>query len=174
LVQSAVITPGLGQVGSGASSRVVKPTTTTTYTLTATGCGGTATQQVTVVVNPPTPTLPLLQIIQADLAVTDLFADKLPQGKVFVRITNNGPDSLTNASATLTCTEGRTPVGGGPGSASTASGPITINLNPGQTVTLDTGISVNTSQFKYNIKCTISFMLDPKDSNNSYSENVPP
>lgn len=52
LVQSLTLEPGLGEVGSGASSRVVNPTTTTTYTLTATGCGGTATKQVTVVVNP--------------------------------------------------------------------------------------------------------------------------
>jgi Bacterial Ig domain len=53
LVRSAVINPGLGEVGSGASSRPVKPAQTTTYTLTATGCGGTATKQVTVTVNPP-------------------------------------------------------------------------------------------------------------------------
>lgn len=58
LVQSLTLEPGLGEVGSGASSRVVNPATTTTYTLTATGCGGTATKQVTVVVNPSSPICP--------------------------------------------------------------------------------------------------------------------
>jgi hypothetical protein len=62
LVRSVVIEPGLGEVGSGASSRQVSPTSTTTYTMTATGCGGTTTQEVTVIVRPapapsePTPT----------------------------------------------------------------------------------------------------------------------
>ena len=52
LVASAVIEPGLGEVGSGASSRPVEPSQTTTYTLAATGCGGTATRQLTIVVKP--------------------------------------------------------------------------------------------------------------------------
>ena len=89
----AVIDQGIGEV-AGWDSMVVTPPTTTSYTLTASGCGGTTTKQVTVIVNPapqPTPTEQAPPpgggswgILTADLAVTDLYPDNLPQGEVYV------------------------------------------------------------------------------------------
>ncbi|MBU0495629.1 MAG: hypothetical protein KKB13_27595, partial [Chloroflexi bacterium] len=49
---SVSIDHGVGGVGTP-GTKVVSPASTTTYVLTAEGCGGTATKQVTVVVNPP-------------------------------------------------------------------------------------------------------------------------
>lgn len=183
---SASIDQGIGGVATPGST-TVSPVQTTTYTLTATGCGGTTTKQVTVNVSgfaiTPFPIAPsrthtpiIAHVISADLAVTDLYPDTLPQGKVFLRITNHGPDNLTNAEITLQCSQSYTPVSGlGGGSGTTP--PLTIKnftLPAGQTIARDTGLTVNTNQYKYRFTCSVSFPLDPKSANNTYSENIPP
>ncbi len=182
-----VIDQGIGEVG-GYDSRVVTPPTTTTYTLTASGCGGTTTLQATVIVNPaaqptPSPTLPpptpteqapppgggSWHILTADLAVTGLNADSLPQGKVWVTIANNGPDSLVNISVTLGCSGNAYYLQGG-GSIQIATVPWTINvsLEPGWSNTFDTTISVDTTQASYELGCGIEVgFKDDNPANNS-------
>ena len=60
---SVSIDQGIGNVAAP-GTRVVTPTSTTTYKLTATGCGGTATFQLTVVVNPNA--APVAQYVSSD------------------------------------------------------------------------------------------------------------
>ncbi len=181
---SASIDQGIGGVATP-GSMTVKPVKTTTYTLTATGCGGSVTKQVTVNVTgfaiTPLPAIPsatptpiIAHLISADLQVTDIFPETLPQGKVFFRVTNHGPDALTNTSVPFACSEEHQPIGGGSSSASGSTGTITINLKAGQTGAYDTKISINTNQFKYYVSCTITYTFDPKPGNNSYGEKIPP
>ena len=116
--------------------------------------------------------------LTADLAVTDLFADKLVQGKVYVRITNHGPDSLTNASVEFKCNAYGVPLAGQPPYSHVMSPiKITVSLNPGQTKEFDTTISLDTTKYLYyNVTCGISTQAftDPNVSNNNYSERIPP
>lgn len=150
LVQSLKLEPGFGEVGSGASQRNVKPTQTTTYTLTATGCGGTATKQVTVTVTKLVIT-PIPGFLLSDLEITDIYADQ--NWKAYVKIRNNGPSNLSNATATLSCTIGKSPTGGIP-SAKGWSGPLTINLQIKQ----ETSYSLNEVLYQvgyYDISCTV-------------------
>jgi hypothetical protein len=166
LVGSVVINPGLGEVGSP-GSRVVSPGSTTTYTMVATGCGGTAQKQVTVVVNP--------SAFSADLAVTDLYADSLPQGTVYARITNNGPSAVNKVNVQLSCQ--------GDGyrrglKMTTVSGDVYVamNLSAGQTGTFNTGVSVDTQQLDYYMMtCSIQVPFnEPNTNNNSHTERIPP
>lgn len=187
LVGSLKLEPGFGEVGSGASQRVAKPNQTTTYTLTATGCGGTATRQVTVIVHgititplspilTPTPTSIIGHVINVDLAITDLYPLSLPKGEVYTRITNHGPDTLTNASVTLYCSSTKTNYSSGVKTTEAKDYPtqISLNLKPGQTQAFGTNVLIDTTTGWYTIECRVPFMLDPKPTNNSYSEKIPP
>jgi len=110
-----------------------------------------------------------------DLAVTDLYPDNLPKGKVYVRITNNGPASLTNASVELKCGGQGTPLGGQPPWSHVESPTIlTISLNPGQTNAFQTNVAVDTTQYSYDVWCAVSpkTLSDPNASNNKYSEAI--
>jgi hypothetical protein len=165
LVRSVVISPALGEVGSP-GSRVVHPQSTTTYTMVATGCGGTAQQQVTVVVNPAA--------FSADLAITDLYPET-NYGPVWFRITNHGPGTASNVTVQLSCQWARTisdrPLDTG------QMGPMPIpisSLSPGQTQAFNTDIPVDLHQYQYDVTCTIQVPFsDPNPGNNSYSESFP-
>ncbi len=165
LVRSVVIDHGLGEVGSP-GSRVVHPQSTTTYTMVATGCGGTAQEQVTVVVSPAS--------FAADLAITDLYPET-NHGPVWIRITNHGPGTVDNVTVQLSCQWDRTisdrPLGAG------QMGPMAIpisSLSPGQTETFNTDIPVDLQQYQYDMTCTIQVPFDdPYPGNNSYSESFP-
>jgi hypothetical protein len=122
----------------------------------------------------PTATPTLVPPLTADLAVTHLFATASPAGDVRVRITNNGPDSLTNVSVQLSCTVGVNPYGGGLPSGQGATFPITVSLTPGQTGEFGTGVSINTSQAWYDVTCTVQPSFnDPNPANNSGSRTFP-
>lgn len=125
---------------------------------------------------PPPPGGGAWGVTTADLAVTDIFTDNWPQGGVFVRITNNGPDSLLNIPTNqLSCTTGVHPYDGSPPSAVESSWPLTISLTAGQTEAYDTGITVNGTIHWYDVTCNIqSNFNDPQPSNDSYSETFPP
>ncbi|MCJ7433938.1 MAG: hypothetical protein MUO77_10660 [Anaerolineales bacterium] len=171
-VNSVVLDPGFGEVGSP-GSRVVNPSTTTTYTLKGTGCGGTITKQVTVVVNSGSS-------VQSgvDLALTDLFSQSLPKGDVYARVTNHGPASLSNAKVDLKCTVDKTDYSTGVKTSVAKSYPasITLDLKPGQTKSFSTNITVDTSAHWYQFDCNVQVQNsnDPKTGNNSYSETFPP
>lgn len=124
---------------------------------------------------PPPPGGGSWGILTADLAVTDLFVK--PNTEVWLRITNNGPDSLSNSSINQTCTMVRTPWGTQtPDATQTNAGPITITAAPGQTQEFNTGFqSFVTTQWKYKVTCTISVGFnDPSLTNNTYFEYFPP
>ncbi|MGB3904372.1 MAG: Ig-like domain-containing protein [Anaerolineae bacterium] len=165
LVRSVVIEPGLGEVGSP-GSRVVSPGSTTTYRMTATGCGGTATQQVTIIVNPGPP-----PAFAADVAITDLYPETL-YGPVWVRVTNHGPGTLTNVTVQLSCQWTQTIEGRPLGSGQMGPMPLPISsLSPGQTTEFNTDISLDLHQYQYDMTCTIQVPFnDPTPGNNSYSE----
>jgi hypothetical protein len=142
--------------------------------LTATGCGGTTTMKVIVTVNPAaTPTSTMLT---ADLAVTDLFPDNLPQGVVYVRIANNGPGSLAGRRVWLSCSAVRTEtIEGTQNTIEVTPGWITLNLTPGQTAAFDTTLPINTYGYWYRVTCSISpeDFTDPDSDNNTYVEDIP-
>lgn len=142
------------------------PTLTPTHTPTPTA---TLTQ-------PPPPGGGFWGVTTADLAVTDLFPDNWPQGRIFVSITNNGPDSLSNIpNNQLSCTVGMHPYSGAPPHASGSSAPVTLSLVPGQTEAYDTGITVDGATHWYKVTCSIQANFkDPNPSNDSYSETFPP
>lgn len=114
-------------------------------------------------------------ILTADLAVTDLYPDNQPQGKVFARITNNGPDSLSSANIQLSCSVEITDYISGAKTAIVTLNTITLSLNPGQTKAFDTGISVETNKYWYKITCDTQVPFkDPNAGNDSYTEIIPP
>lgn len=123
---------------------------------------------------PPPPPPPPPGPLEADLAVTDLFPQNLPAGPVVVKITNNGPDSLTNASIDLSCQVGTQPYGGGIPTGQGIGGPISVTLNPGQTADFPAGFSIDISQALSDVTCTITVPFnDPNPGNNNYAEKFP-
>lgn len=126
----------------------------------------------------PTPMLtwtptPAAQLV-ADLAVTDIFPDNLPQGEVYARITNNGPDSLTSVDVQLGCSAVSTDTMLRETVIAIAPRFITVSLNPGETEEFDTKISVDNSCAKYEVTCEVKASSnDPNAANDSYSEEIP-
>jgi hypothetical protein len=113
----------------------------------------------------------------ADLSITDLFADNMPQGNALVRITNRGPEPIEGLDVKLHCTALPEPL---PGVIAPAD-PITIeiilmkiNQSRGQTKEFDTTLDVDFDLFAYKINCRIDpGDGDPITSNNEYSEVLP-
>ncbi len=100
-----------------------------------------------------------------DLAVTDIFLDRLRNGQLWVRITNHGPNTVSGRAAELIVV-----VDGG--------GLLVgchLQVHPGQTRTLNTGIVVDASQRTRDITVTVRVpgMRDLRPSNNTYRERVP-
>jgi uncharacterized cupredoxin-like copper-binding protein len=115
------------------------------------------------------------QPVQADLAVTDIFPQTLPQGDFYCRITNNGPDALQNATVwllTIVIEHEKTP--GGNATLAQYSATITVTLLPGETGEFSTGIGhlVDTSKYWYEITCEIGADSDPNPNNNIYTEII--
>jgi hypothetical protein len=160
LVKSAVIDPGLGEVGSGASSRTVTPNTTTTYTLTATGCGGTSSKQVTVTVNnagsgnSTTPTIKMIpaQVMNLDLAVDNVYPAS--NGHIMVTIKNTG-NVVVSGSYKIVCS-GSYVDSGGNHALSLAGQYATIGLSQNQKADFDTSYSRNPSISSMSVTCTIT------------------
>lgn len=169
---TAIFLNGEGVVGH--DSRQVCPASTTDYVLHVKYPGGEMDRVITIVVQPIAPPQPPT----ADIVPIDLFPDGLPRGKVFVRIINNGPDTLTNASAEFKCNAGGTPYAAdqSPYSHLMPPQPISLNLGPGQIVDFDTTISIDTTQYQYQITCGVhaTSFNDPNVNNDAYSEAIPP
>lgn len=106
-----------------------------------------------------------LESRDTDLAVTDIFLDRLRNGKLWVRITNHGPHAVAGRAAELIVVVD----GGGLLVGSN------LAVGPGQTRTLNTGIVVDASQRTRDITVTVRIpgMRDLKPSNNTYRERVP-
>jgi hypothetical protein len=112
--------------------------------------------------------------LEADLAVTDIFPDSLPQGSVFTRITNNGPDSLANTTVLLGCSYVATTSTLQTWTKANAPSFTTVSLNPGETKEFDVKMSVDNSCTKYDVTCEVQVAFyDANKTNNSYSETIP-
>jgi len=112
--------------------------------------------------------------LEADLAVTDIFPDSLPEGKVYARITNNGPDSLVNTTVLLGCSYVATTSTLQTWTKANAPSFTTVSLNPGQTKEFDVNMSIDNSCTKYDVTCEVQVAFyDANKTNNSYSETIP-
>jgi hypothetical protein len=133
---------------------------------------------------PPTPTPPV-QVIPpaplpsgADITPTDLYPDNQPQGVMWVRITNNGPDALANNKVSITVSESRSTLTVPPVVDSSVGPAIefTQSLNPGGTVIFKLGSQIDTSHYRYDFTVTVTAVdfTDPNMGNNIYTESVEP
>jgi hypothetical protein len=100
-----------------------------------------------------------------DLAVTDIFLDRLRNGNLWVRVTNRGPHAIHGRLAEfIVVVDGRGLLLSGQ-----------LNVAPGRTQTLNTGMRIDASQRTRDITVTVRVpgMRDLKPSNNTYRERVP-
>lgn len=110
-----------------------------------------------------------------DVAIIDLYADKLPNGVIFARITNKGPEPITDFSTDLYC------LGTGSAWAGILSGidfvdntkKVTLKLAPNESVDINTGLQINGQKYKYELVCDITFENDTDQNNNAYRETIP-
>ena len=110
-----------------------------------------------------------------DLAITDLYADKLLNGTVYGRFTNRGPGNLANVVVNVSCQWSKTAYGATFGVIE-QMGPrnmTIISLSPNQTTPFSTNITVDLTQFWYDMTCTVQVPFnDPNTTNNSYNETL--
>ena len=140
----------------------------------------TATQpppaQPTATTPPPPGPSPTPKPFTTDLAMTDLYADKLLNGTVYGRITNRGPGSLVNVVVNFSCQWAKTAYGATFG-LNEQMGPrnmtITGPLPPGQDTPFNTYITVDLTKYWYNMTCTVNVpFTDPNTGNNTYNEKL--
>lgn len=100
-----------------------------------------------------------------DLAVTDVFLDRLRNGNLFVRITNHGPHAIHGRRAELIVV-----IDGGGRMVDRH-----LHVVPGQTRTLNVGMVVDASKRSRDITVTVRVpgMKDRRPHNNTYRERVP-
>jgi hypothetical protein len=114
----------------------------------------------------------------ADIAVTDLFPDNQPQGLMWARITNNGPDTLTGEQVSVVVVEHRFTLTTPSAEEHFTDLPAqyTLNLAPGQTQAFNLGSQIDTSRYRYDFTVQASAVgfVDPAAGNNVYQESVGP
>ncbi len=113
---------------------------------------------------------------QVDLAVTDLYTDNWPLGEIYIRVTNNGPGSVTNTANNLIQFAIIVhPYSGAPQIVQGPSTTITISLVPGETKAYRTYTSLDGVNNWYEVSAEIvPVTADPNPGNNQYSETFPP
>jgi len=177
---NAVHLDGAGVVGD--DTKKICPTTTSVYVLHVAHDAGATEKKVTVVVaGSPTPTSASPPpggsswgILTADLAVTDLYPDNQPMGTLFARITNHGPQSVSGVSVQLNCAVERTKGAGGSKSSFADLSTHTVTLKPGETKAYKTAVSIDTNTYSYKITCTPYVQFKDPNTNDSYTETIPP
>lgn len=118
-----------------------------------------------------------VDILTADLALTDIFPSSLPKGDLYVRVTNNGPDKVQQIDVEISCGQRIHPHGQILASQGfSGSGTVLIDLDPGQTKEYRTKLVVDdTTKFWYENTCEIHPKFnDPRSDNNKYSETIAP
>jgi hypothetical protein len=138
-------------------------------------------------VAPPTPTPPAQVIppaplpsgVTADITPTDLYLDNQPHGDLWVRITNNGPDTLTDKNVRIAVSALVSTLTVPPQVATQTPLPTDHILNllaPGQTHTIHLAIGVDTSccRYEFTVTATAQDFTDPNSANNTYKETVTP
>jgi hypothetical protein len=112
-----------------------------------------------------------------DLAITDIYPGNMPEGQFWVRITNHGPVACQNVNFKfLGCAVLATPKPGGAGIASAENVLVTLNIRPGETQDLPTGIGFDMDQASYMVTCHFAAQSGYSDLNNNnqyYQENIP-
>ena len=108
----------------------------------------------------------------ADVAVTDIYPSGQPQGQFHVRITNHGPGTAHNVNVQVSCSAERTDKNNGQlSSGGHRNFSVKLNLNPGQTQSFSTGLSLDTHVFSYLVGCEVHpGFADPNPGNNVHSE----
>ena len=112
--------------------------------------------------------------VRADLVIRDLYLDTLPQGRLLVDITNNGPDDLVRAPVLFTCYvqdvnhEKREYV------TSSPDLPLVLTLDAGQTITVDTTLTIDTDVITSILQCSIITEVDADPANNRFETVIPP
>ena len=126
-----------------------------------------------------------------DLAVTDLFADNMPRGKIYARLTNRGPIDIINSKVTLDCKAVLKPKSGSSSGWDDfiikQSFPM-VTLAHNETKTFYTGIENQSDLYSYLMTCIAtptdgSFISnycnksvhagELQPGNNTYSEDIP-
>jgi hypothetical protein len=124
------------------------------------------------------PPAPLPSGVTADVTPTDLYPDNQPKGVMWIRITNNGPDALTNKKVTVTVSQSRSTLTVPPVVDSSTGPPIEYVLGnlPGETYNYSLGWQIDTSHYRYDFTVTVTPVdfTDPNSSNNTYKESVEP
>jgi hypothetical protein len=112
-----------------------------------------------------------------DLAITDIYPGNTPKGQFWVRITNHGPVACENANFKfLGCASVANPKSGGSGIASFEKVPVTINIKPGETQDIPTGIDLDFDKASYMVTCHFAAEIgytDPNNSNQNHQEILP-
>ena len=107
-----------------------------------------------------------------DVAVTDIYPGNQPHGQFFVRITNHGPGNMHNVHVDVVCGYDSQDVNTGKkGPSQQRNFGVTLNLSPGQTQAVATGLNLDTSVFEYQVGCQVNVGFnDPNGGNNSYNK----
>ncbi len=122
------------------------------------------TQQMMITPPPGPPGQSVVQVLQTDLALSDIYATQLRNGQLYVRITNRGPQPLTQQQVQLECNIG--------GSMSLRKFPLTLAV--GQTTNHLVG-PIDTSTQGVTVRATITAIgLADSDSGNNYHEEQIP
>jgi hypothetical protein len=165
---------GQGVPGHGAQQ--VCPGSTTNYDMHVVYAGGTTDRRVTIEVASAGPS-----VVNADIAVVGLYADNLPVGAIWVQVTNYGPGTLSNATIELKCNSIGTPLGNWqPWSHIESPWLHTVSLQPGDTATFQTQMTVDTTQYSYEARCAATppsqgaTFTDPDWNNNVFSTGIGP
>ncbi len=108
----------------------------------------------------------------ADIAVTDIFPTRQPHGQFHVRITNHGPGALRNVKVNVSCSAERTDKNNGQlSSGGNRNFTVTLNLQPGQTRSYNTGLNLDMNVFAYLVGCQVHpGFNDPNLGNNVFAE----
>jgi hypothetical protein len=125
--------------------------------------GGTPTPGPT-----PAPTPAPTSGLQADLAITGMHLQR-PEGRVWIWLVNNGPNTLVNATAQLQCSLPKvTPFDDNLVAGGGFQGPISVTLTVGQVLDLSTAMTIDVSEAEWTVTCEITneSFTDPKPSNN--------
>ncbi len=113
--------------------------------------------------------------LAADIAITDIYGQNLPNGKAFVTIKNNGPDTLQAAPILLGCPAIRVPKDGGPReNIPPVIQTLPMTAAPGQTADFDTKIALDTANNWYVVGCiAVGLFNDSDESNNILVDRIP-
>ena len=110
-----------------------------------------------------------------DKHLTHIYPANEPNGVIFARITNNGPDTLKGSKISVTVSGSKTDI-----SCASTQNFITqpkeyyLTLKPGETQIINLEVGIDTSKYSYNFSMTVASVdfTDPNNGNNSYSEGV--